>query len=652
MWITLDEAPEDPQLIFYRDIEECLIFLEANPAFEGNTVYAPCKEFLDKELTDRIYCEMNTGDWWNERQSAVPDGITINPAIVASDATHLTNFSGNKKIHPVLVSSGHLQKAVRAMPSLRAFMLLAYVSDGKWDNVTFATGVQAKLMPGILSRKLWHVCMKIILAPLKAMGQKPVGMIDCSGHLRKEMAFFAAYIADLPEQAMNAVIAPPNCVSCIASYDELGDSEPCAPRTGNSILQTLAKICAENPNATTFEFAQIAKKYGLNGVEEPWWADFPELDICKAICPDVLHGLHKGFKDHMATWGRNIVGVLELDKRYKALPKFPGFRHFSSGISKISQWSGKEHRDLQRSWLCALYGAVSDKVIKATRAELDFIYLAQYRSHSTSTLNVLVGYNATFHRYKDIFIKLGARKGKNGTIEHFKIQKIHTRHHYPEFIKSFGSPDNYNTEAPERYHIDYAKIAYEHTSGKDYEEQMVRWLDRQERLHFFDGYLKWRLGLSHEEEKEEEENDSIEGPEPTPQPSAIGLPTIAKRPIKKAQGLSELCKIPYLRGLTSALQRYAAKIQMRTAASGRGWDYQTTILPDLFKYLDVWNLFRLKVAVLDDYQNPTETVIIHASPATKTRKGKDKPAVHDVVFIDTNPEGTDLQEGIKGILHI
>ncbi|KIJ47026.1 hypothetical protein M422DRAFT_164352, partial [Sphaerobolus stellatus SS14] len=52
-----------------------------------------------------------------------------------------------------------------------------------------------------------------------------------------------------------------------------------------------------------------------------------------------------------------------------------GFRHFSGGISKISQWSGQEAKDLLCIFLPLLVGVQSHSAIKATQAELDFIML-------------------------------------------------------------------------------------------------------------------------------------------------------------------------------------------------------------------------------------------------------------------------------------
>ena len=63
-----------------------------------------------------------------------------------------------------------------------------------------------------------------------------------------------------------------------------------------------------------------------------------------------------------------------------------GHRHFAPGISKISQWSGKEWKDLEKSFLPVIYRASKPRAIKATRAELDFIYTAQWPNLKESGL--------------------------------------------------------------------------------------------------------------------------------------------------------------------------------------------------------------------------------------------------------------------------
>ena len=92
-----------------------------------------------------------------------------------------------------------------------------------------------------------------------------------------------------------------------------------------------------------------------------------------------MHELHKVFKDHTVQWTINRVGEFEIDNWIRHLPKVPGFRHFSGGISKISQWSRKEAKDLQRIFLPVLNGVKTSEAITATRAELDFIYHAGWK---------------------------------------------------------------------------------------------------------------------------------------------------------------------------------------------------------------------------------------------------------------------------------
>ena len=54
-----------------------------------------------------------------------------------------------------------------------------------------------------------------------------------------------------------------------------------------------------------------------------------------------------------------------------------------------------------------------------------------------------------------------------------------------------GSADGYNSESPERLHIDFAKEAYCASNKRDYVEQMAIWLQRQEASWLQESYLIW-----------------------------------------------------------------------------------------------------------------------------------------------------------------
>ncbi len=127
----------------------------------------------------------------------------------------------------------------------------------------------------------------------------------------------------------------------------------------------------------------------------------------------------------------------------------------------------------------------SRPLIRASRALLDFLYLAQYPIHSDATLNSLDQSLAEFHANKYIFQTLQIRS-------HFNLPKLHFLVHYVRSIKLFGTTDNYNTESTERLHIDYAKDAYRATNHKNEYSQMTKWLERQEKMMHHANYAAWR----------------------------------------------------------------------------------------------------------------------------------------------------------------
>ena len=114
--------------------------------------------------------------------------------------------------------------------------------------------------------------------------------------------------------------------------------------------------------------------------------------------------------------------------------------------------------------------------------------MAQYPIHTSETLVTLEHALDNFHSNKYVFEILGIRSD-------FNIPKLHFLVHYPQAIKLFGTTDNYNTEATERLHIDFAKDAYQATNHKDEFVQMTKWLERQEKIMHHANFLTWRCKL-------------------------------------------------------------------------------------------------------------------------------------------------------------
>jgi len=147
----------------------------------------------------------------------------------------------------------------------------------------------------------------------------------------------------------------------------------------------------------------------------------------------------------------------------------------------LSHVSGKEHKGI----CCILIGLVIDlplphgqaptRVLRAMRALLDFLYLAQLRSHTTDILHCLKDSLSHFHENKVVFTDLSIQ-------QHFNFPKIHSLLHYGSLITLFGTMDNYNTEQTECLHIDFTKAAYCATNHKDELPQMTTWLGQLEKV--------------------------------------------------------------------------------------------------------------------------------------------------------------------------
>ncbi|KAF8578780.1 hypothetical protein K439DRAFT_1648683 [Ramaria rubella] len=235
-----------------------------------------------------------------------------------------------------------------------------------------------------------------------------VTMTCADAGIHRVFPILAAYVADFPKQAL------------IACCQE--------------------KWCRSTPTPLTREATHLTL-----------------YSLTKCFTPDILHQLHKGvFKDHLCSWCLSLATKPKVDAHFQAMATHPSVPHFKKGILTISQWSGTEYKNMEKVFIGLIAGCIPQQALQAAWAILDFIYLAQYPSHSTTTLKHLEEALNEFHANKDIFIQETIRS-------HFQIPKIHSLKHYVSSIKSQGTADGFNTELPERLHINFSKIGYHAT---------------------------------------------------------------------------------------------------------------------------------------------------------------------------------------------
>ncbi|OCH85606.1 hypothetical protein OBBRIDRAFT_739626, partial [Obba rivulosa] len=418
--------------LWKRDPVEVIRELIGNPDFREHIKYAPEHLYSDPEGQHRLYENMWSADWWWKTQARLPEGATIAPVILASDKTSLSRFSGDKTAWP--------------------------------------------------GYRLFHRCMRSLLEPLIAAGREGVEMVCADGCIRRVYPILAAYIADHPEQCLIACCAENFCPKCTVAPDNRGDGVPRPPRNVTEICSIL-EAAAEGSKPVKFS------DWGLRAVN-PFWKDLPMADIFGGMTPDILHQLHKGvFKDHIVKWATACTdgGKLEVDRRFRAMPRHPELRHFKKGVSLVSQWTGTEYKNMEKVFLGVLSGGADGDVTRAVCAVLDFIHYAHFEIHSERSLRALDDAWRRFHCYKRVFVRLGVRK-------HFNIPKIHSMEHYVRSIRELGTADGYSTESPERLHIDFAKIAYGSSNKKaGYTSQMAGWLQRREAMRQQDSYIRWAM---------------------------------------------------------------------------------------------------------------------------------------------------------------
>ena len=351
-------------------------------------------------------------------------------------------------------------------------MLVGYIPTTSLNSITNQTARRRA------QANLFHGCMEFLLDPIRSCGETGVALKSADGIWRRCHPILAVYVGDYPEQALVTCTYSGRCPKCKVPHEQLGDFQEYPSRVPSNAA-AIYRLADEDVHA----FHRSCREAGLKPVYHPFWQSLPLANIFASITPDILHQMLQGVMKHVIKWitSRTVFGSAVINARCRALPQNHHITQLSKGVGMFSRVSGQEHKNMCRVLLGLILdlplpgGLVSSRLIKAVRAILDFLYLAQYVSHTSETLERLNNSLSRFHENKAILIDLGTR-------HHFNIPKIHSLIHYTTSIKLFGTTDNYNTEQTERLHIDFAKDAYRATNHKDEYRQMTLWLERREKM--------------------------------------------------------------------------------------------------------------------------------------------------------------------------
>ncbi|KAF8758013.1 Zn-finger protein [Rhizoctonia solani] len=470
----LDGPKGTEKVIFwYQNTADVFKELFAILALKDKYHFRPKRHYAGQKpgKHNRQYGDANASQaWWDLQQKFKDEYATMGRYIIASDQTPLTGFCGNKKAHLVYFTIANLLKHIRRAHSNRAMVLIGYLPIPDLDCEPNDDKARA------MRTKLFNTCMRDLLQPLTDAEQVGMEVVCADGGVRRIYPTLSSAIADYPEQCRNACSIGSFCPVCLVQPDLRGDLHQNTP------------LCEKIP---TLEAIKEHRKEGSPNFEDfglhdqwPWWNRHTYIDIATMHTPNLLHQCHKGvFKDHLAKWLPKIIG-----------------------ISKLSRSTGRKAKEMMKVFLPVAANA-GPKVVDATLALLKFMYLAHSLTLTETKLEEMDQHLATFHQNKAIFEQWLKTERK-----FHNIPKFHQLQHYTHSIRMLSTPDGYNTEAPERLHIDLTKAGFNASNKIDDTEleQMAEYIMRMDALalHRARGETWWEEGKMGDEDYM---SDTLEG---------------------------------------------------------------------------------------------------------------------------------------------
>jgi Plavaka transposase len=459
--------------------------------------------------------------------------------------------------------------------------------------------------------------MREVLGPISSYGETGLEMMSGDGVWRRCHPISAVFVGDYPEQALVTCTYYGRCPKCTVPPGQLGEYKTFPPRVQSSVLDQY-----ELADGDVYTFHRACRDAEMKPIYHPFWETLPLADVFLSITPDILHQMFQGMVKHIVSWLIGIFGAAVIDTRCRAIPPNHNVMPFPKGITSFSRVSGHEHKKMCSILLGLVVdlpvpgGQDSTRVIRAVRALMDFLYLAQYGSHTSDTISELQDCLTRFHDNKDVFLDLGIWKN-------FCLPKLHSMTHYASSIRLFGTTDNYNTEQSERLHIDLAKDAYRATNRKDEYSQMTQWLERREKIQQLSAFID----LGQEGEPQSPPVQKVIGP---PHASALTL-KMAQRPSKGRVPFDVLAGDYGALDFQDALADFIAQTNY-PGASGAALRHRAhdTHIP----FLGVPVYHNIKFRTSSEFEASTIVDVVHVRPEQKDTHGRIIPGRFDTVLVN------------------
>ena len=234
--------------------------------------------------------------------------------------------------------------------------------------------------------------------------------------------------------------------------------------------------------------SQLASESLHTDVRNAFWGRFV-YGIYGSTPFDLLHLFDLGICKYVVDWtcdSLSPAGQKKLDEYFSDIPTYNDGKYFMPlykiGITELHKKDAKDYRTIIQliPFILTtdyefLYMSEQDhrRILEVYQSLNNVMRCLRTRNtYNDATLEKLRGDIRTLARcIKEAF------PGKNASS--FNFVKFHSMIHLPEFIKLYGVPQNYNSEAFEQSHKHYAKLPYLRTNKHfDHTKHMKRRMDR------------------------------------------------------------------------------------------------------------------------------------------------------------------------------
>src|SRR6266436_3093147 len=189
-------------------------------------------------------------------------------------------------------------------------------------------------------------------------------LVKCAdGHHRQCHPIIAGFMTDYEEQVLiTGIKKAQHCSICTVPPHE---------------RENLMKQWGDRTHELTQQQISLQRQTGLAKTDNTW---------VKTLTSDILPAVRK--RKRQGRTVKESSGSIQLDERFRCVPPFTGLKRFSR-FGEVKQWTGVEQRAIIRQLIPVLALLLSTKVpgaMHCARAIIDFILLAQYKTHDDETL--------------------------------------------------------------------------------------------------------------------------------------------------------------------------------------------------------------------------------------------------------------------------